>query len=204
MFTGIIEDVGTLQEIIPLGSGQRLHIRSRLAPELHPDQSMAVNGVCLTVTEVSEQTFTVEVVEETLRKTALSTWTPGLPLNLERALSMQGRLDGHLVQGHVDTTAEVISLHMEQTGRLYTFRYPAEWSPYLILHGSVALDGISLTVASLNKNTFTVAIIPHTYTHTNVPTWRKGTRVNVEFDLLGKYVVRYLNLHPPKALNPSV
>ena len=203
MFTGIIEDVGTLEDLRPQGQGRRMRIRSKLAPALHPDQSIAVNGVCLTVVDVSEQTFTVDVVEETLRKTTLANWKPGTLLNLERALSLQGRLDCHLVQGHVDTTTAILRIAPETMGTLYTFRTPSSWEPYLIPHGSIALDGISLTIASLETDTFTVAIIPYTYTHTNVRTWQVGTRVNVECDILGKYVVRYLEQRTARGLNPN-
>ncbi len=192
MFTGIIEEVGQIARIDPLKGGRRLTIRANFAGALRPDQSVAVNGVCLTVVATEAQTFTVEVVEETLRKTTLGRLTEGMPVNLERALPADGRLDGHFVQGHVDTTGEVVAVEEEATDRLYRIRFPRALRPYLIPTGSIAIDGISLTVARLEEETLTVAIIPHTFRKTNVPTWRPGTPVNLEFDMIGKYVIGWL------------
>ncbi|WP_054684220.1 riboflavin synthase [Rhodothermus marinus] len=192
MFTGIIEEVGQIARIDPLGGGRRLTIRANFAGALRPDQSVAVNGVCLTVVAADAQTFTVEVVEETLRKTTLGRLTDGMPVNLERALPASGRLDGHFVQGHVDTTGEVVSVEVEETDRLYRIRFSRAFRPYLIPTGSIAIDGISLTVARLEEETLTVAIIPHTFRKTNVSTWLPGTPVNLEFDMIGKYVIGWL------------
>jgi len=201
MFTGIIEEVGQIARVDPLGGGRRLTIRANFAGALRPDQSVAVNGVCLTVVAADAQTFTVEVVEETLRKTTLGRLTDGMPVNLERALPADGRLDGHFVQGHVDTTGEVVSVEVEETDRLYRIRFPRAFRPYLIPTGSIAIDGISLTVARLEEETLTVAIIPHTFQKTNVPTWQPGTPVNLEFDMIGKYVIGWLTHgRDPKAV----
>ncbi len=192
VFTGIVEETGRIVRIEPLGAGRRLTIRANFADALRPDQSVAVNGVCLTVVEATASTFTVEVVAETLRKTTLGYLAEGMPVNLERALPATGRLDGHFVQGHVDTTGEVIAVTKETTDRLYRIRFPRAFRPYLIPTGSIAIDGISLTVARLEEETLTVAIIPHTFRKTNVPTWKPGTPVNLEFDMIGKYVVNWL------------
>lgn len=192
MFTGIIEELGRVQQIEPLGGGMRLTIAAQMAPTLRPDQSVAVNGVCLTVVSASAAHFEVVVVEETLRKTTLGSLKPGMPVNLERALQAGARLDGHFVQGHVDTMGEVLEVIPEATGRLYRIRFPEAFRMYVVPTGSIALDGISLTVARLEGDTLTVAIIPHTLAKTNVSTWQPGGRVNIEFDVLGKYVVAWL------------
>ena len=192
MFTGIIEEVGKIAAMRDLGGGRRLSVEAKMAPELRPDQSVAVNGVCQTVVAVEGTTFDVVAVEETLRKTTFGALTAETPVNLERALQPTGRLDGHFVQGHVDATGTVIAVEKEQTNGLYRVRFEAQFTPYLIPVGSITLDGISLTVARLDERELTVAIIPQTYDHTNVPTWKPGTRVNIEFDMIGKYVVRWL------------
>lgn len=192
MFTGIIEEVGRLVSIRDLGGGRRLTLEASFAPELRPDQSVAVNGACQTVVAVQGKTFDVVAVEETLRKTTLSSLQAGSPVNLERALQPTGRLDGHFVQGHVDATGVVTSVEAELTNWLYRIRFEDRFAPYVIPVGSIALDGISLTVARLDYNELTVAIIPHTYEHTTISTWQTNTPVNLEFDMIGKYVVGWL------------
>ena len=192
MFTGIIEEVGRIAAVRDLGGGRRLSVEAKMAPELRPDQSVAINGVCQTVVAVEATTFEVVAVEETLRKTTVGALTAGMPVNLERALQPTGRLDGHFVQGHVDATGDVVSVEKEQTNWLYRVRFDPQFAPYLIPVGSITLDGISLTIARLDETDLTVAIIPHTYDNTNVATWKPGTRVNMEFDMIGKYVVRWL------------
>ena len=198
MFTGIIEEVGTVAAIEPLGSdraGKRLTIEAEMAPELRVDQSVSINGACQTVVEVDSDTstFAVDTIEETLRKTSFAYLNAGTPVNLERALQAGDRLDGHFVQGHVDTTGTVEAVEREETDWLYTIRFDPQYAAYLIPVGSIAVDGISLTVARLDEDTFTVAIIPHTYEETNVSSaWTEGAAVNLEFDLIGKYVARSL------------
>ena len=193
MFTGIIEEVGKIAAVRDLGGGRRLRVEAKMTPELRPDQSVAINGVCQTVVAVEGTTFDVVAVEETLRKTTVGALTAGMPVNLERALQPTGRLDGHFVQGHVDATGTVAAVEKEQTNWLYRVRFDPQFAPYLIPVGSIALDGISLTVARLDETDLTVAIIPHTYTHTTVATWKPGTCVNMEFDMIGKYVVGWLS-----------
>jgi len=198
MFTGIIEDVGTVTAIEPLGSdraGKRLTIEAEMAPELQVDQSVSINGACQTVVDVDSDasTFAVDTIEETLRKTSFGDLDAGTPVNLERALQAGDRLDGHFVQGHVDTTGTVEQVEHEETDWLYTIRFDPQYAAYLIPVGSISVDGISLTVARLGDDTFTVAIIPHTYEETNVSSaWTEGAAVNLEFDLVGKYVARSL------------
>ena len=191
MFTGIIEEVGTVKQVDDLGGGRRLTIGASFASALEPDESIAVNGACQTVVGHTGEVFRVDTIEETLRKTTLCDLAPGDAVNLERPLQFNGRLDGHFVQGHVDTTGTVVAVEKEETDRLYRIRFDEQFAPYLIPVGSVALDGISLTVARLDEDTLTVAIIPHTYQKTTVSGWEEGVRVNLEFDLIGKYVVRW-------------
>lgn len=192
MFTGIIEAVGRVAAVRDLGGGRRFTVEAPFARELRVDQSVAINGACQTVVATTDTTFDVIAVEETLRKTTFERFRSGTPVNLERALAPSGRLDGHFVQGHVDATGEVTAVEKEQTNWLYRVRFDDRFAPYLIPVGSIALDGISLTVARLDAHELTVAIIPHTYEKTTVHTWQPGTPVNLEFDLIGKYVVRWL------------
>lgn len=192
MFTGIIEEVGKVEAIEERGGGRRLTIAAKMAPALRPDVSVSVSGACQTVVDVRSETFSVIAVEETLRKTTFGELAPGDPVNLERAMQPSSRLDGHFVQGHVDATGTVLGVEEEASSWLYRIGFDARFAPYLIPVGSITIDGISLTVARLEENTLTVAIIPHTYEHTTVPTWTSGKEVNLEFDLIGKYVVRWL------------
>jgi len=195
MFTGIIEEVGAVTHIDDLGGGKRLTIEADMAPELQVDQSVSIDGACQTVVDVDADagTFAVDSIEETLRKTTFGALTAGTPVNLERALQVGDRLDGHFVQGHVDATGIIVSVEREETDWLYTIEFDPEYASYLIPVGSISVDGISLTVARLDEGTFTVAIIPHTHEVTTVAeTWTEGAAVNLEFDLIGKYVARSL------------
>lgn len=193
MFTGIIEEVGRLKEIEAFGGGRKLAIQCSFASELKVDQSVAVNGACQTVVAVHKDSFEVVAIEETLRKTTFGEFEAGIPLNLERAMPMNGRLDGHFVLGHVDATGTVTSVTHEETNWLIEVSFDHVYEPYIIPVGSITIDGISLTVARLEANTLTVAIIPHTFEHTNVSGWKAGSKVNLEFDMIGKYVVRWLD-----------
>jgi len=197
MFTGIIESTGKLSSIVDLGGGIEFRISSNLATGLTVDDSIAVNGVCLTVVRKTDQDFTVQLVEETLRKTSLGRLMEGSTVNLERAMVLGARLDGHIVQGHVDTTGVVLQFVEEATGWLIEIGYPAEFSDYIIGRGSIAVDGISLTVARDGDNSFTVAIIPYTREHTNLKGVAVGSIVNLEFDLIGKYVLKYMKNKTP-------
>jgi len=194
MFTGIIEELGRVAAVRELGGGRRLTINAKFAPELRVDESVSVNGACQTVVAVSGETFDVVAIEETLRKTTLGAFRVGTRVNLERAMRPTGRLDGHIVQGHVDATGTVTAVEALATSHLYRIRFDAAFAPYIIPVGSIAIDGISLTVARLEGHEFTVAIIPHTTQLTNVADWIPGAAVNLEFDMIGKYVVRWLSL----------
>ena len=192
MFTGIIEEVGTVAEVTPLAGGRRLRLACSFATELAVDESVAVDGVCLTVVARDADAFEAVAVEETLSKTALGDRQPGDGVNLERALVLGDRLDGHLVQGHVDATGTVERVDALDGSHLVWVRYPRDHAHLLIPRGSVTVDGISLTVARLDEppGTFALAIIPHTWDHTTARHWAKGDRVSLEFDLVGKYVLR--------------
>ncbi len=194
MFTGIIEEVGRVAAAEPLEGGRRLTVEASFAAELRVDQSVAVSGACQTVVAQDEARFSVVAVEETLAKTTFGGLREGDRVNLERAMPAGGRLDGHFVQGHVDATGEVESVEALADSHLVRVRYPERFAPYLIPVGSVTLDGISLTVARLDgeRPVLTVALIPHTWAHTTAADWRPGRAVNLEFDLIGKYVVRAL------------
>lgn len=192
MFTGIIEEVGTVAAVTPLAGGRRVRIACSFADALRVDESVAVDGVCLTVVAQDADGFEAVAVEETLSKTALGERAQGDGVNLERAMVLGARLDGHLVQGHVDTTGVVDTVEALADSHLVRVRYPAEHAAYLIPRGSICVDGISLTVARLDDEpgTFALAIIPHTWEKTTAGSWQPGARVNLEFDLVGKYVLR--------------
>jgi len=195
MFTGIIKEVGTVKSIQPLDGGREISITCDLASQLEVDQSISINGACHTVTAVNHSSFTVQSVAETLGKTNIGELDVGDNVNLERSLRADQLLDGHLVQGHVDGTGEISAIKKESEDRLFSVKYPAEFKDLIVPRGSITIDGISLTVASQENTTFTVAIIPYTFNHTTMKDREVGDRVNLEFDVLGKYVVRYLQNH---------
>ncbi len=200
MFTGIVETVGSLRSLEERGQAVRLRVDApRIAADLRPGDSVAVNGACLTVTEVDGAVLAFDAVRETLDRTALAALRPGARVNLERALRADGRLDGHLVQGHVDATGRVRAL--ERAGddvRLFV-DCDADFAEWLVEKGSVAIDGVSLTVVGVEKAGFDVALIPHTLAETTLGERRPGDRVNLEADVLGKYVKRYLDRTRPGA-----
>lgn len=203
MFTGIVEAVGRVERVEPLTGARRVRIAAPFAHALRVDESVAVDGVCLTVVAHDDAAFEAVAVEETLAKTTLGRLAAGDAVNLERALAVGGRLDGHLVQGHVDTVGEIASVEALADSHLVRVAYPDAFARLLIPRGSIAVDGVSLTVARLDEpqvgasqpaGTFAVAVIPHTWTHTTAAEWRAGRAVNLEFDLVGKYVVRGMGL----------
>lgn len=195
MFTGIISEVGKIQAITELSGGCELQISCSFSASTHEDESISVNGVCLTVVEPSADSFTVQCVDETLRKTTLGTLVEGDPVNLERSLTLEKAIEGHIVQGHVDTVGTIVSIEQKDNDRLVTISYPEEYIPFIVGRGSITMDGISLTVAREEKtrHEFIVAIIPYTWNHTNLKGKREGDTVNLEFDIFGKYIVRYLD-----------
>ncbi|MDQ3393869.1 MAG: riboflavin synthase [Bacteroidota bacterium] len=194
MFTGIIEHIGKINKIVAKGTNLTFWIESTLAPELKVDQSLAHNGTCLTVEEIVGQEYAVTAIDETLQKTNLGKLKVGDMLNLERAMVMNGRLDGHIVQGHVDQIGRVKSVKDQDGSWIYHFEYDPVPGHITIEKGSICVNGVSLTCFNSDVNTFSVAIIPYTYEHTNFKNLRQGDFVNLEFDVLGKYVKKLLSM----------
>ena len=190
MFTGIIETLGTIQEIKKENTNLHISIASTITDELKVDQSVAHNGVCLTVVAINKNQYTVTAINETLEKTNLSDLKVGDLVNLERAMKLGDRLDGHIVQGHVDQIGVCTSIEEANGSWIYTFKYDEKYNNITIEKGSITVNGVSLTVVNSKKNEFSVAIIPYTYEHTNFKTFEVNTKVNLEFDVIGKYVSR--------------
>lgn len=194
MFTGIIESSGIVKEVINNGSNKTFWIESPISHELKVDQSVSHSGVCLTVEELNGNAHRVTAIKETLEKTNLGGWSAGTLVNLERSLQLGDRLDGHIVQGHIDAVA-ICKKMVEKDGSWeYTFEFPKKFASLLIEKGSIAINGISLTAFNVKRKIFTVAIIPYTFEHTNIKKVIKGSKVNLEFDMIGKYLLRKLSL----------
>lgn len=194
MFTGLIEAIGELGEIKPTPGGFRLRMQTSLAPGLTPGESVAVNGVCLTVVSSDETGFHADVSPETARVTTLAALKLGTLVNLERPLKADSRLGGHFVQGHVDGVGSIEELRHEGDCHWLTVKYPPVLAPYLVRKGSIAVDGISLTIAGLDEKVFDVQIVPFTWEHTNLQGSKAFDAVNIECDILGKYVARVAEL----------
>ncbi|WP_269224097.1 riboflavin synthase [Flavobacterium sp. IMCC34518] len=190
MFTGIIETLGTVQEVKKEQDNLHITIDSSITEELKVDQSVAHNGICLTVVAIDKDLYTVTAIGETIKKTNISTWDVGDKINLERAMKLGDRLDGHIVQGHVDQVGSCVAANETNGSWFYTFEYDSSLQNITIEKGSITVNGVSLTVVDSGKNNFSVAIIPYTYEHTNFHTFVVGTKVNLEFDVIGKYVSR--------------
>ena len=189
MFTGIVEKIGRVAKISLQGKNRHFFIESELAPELKIAQSVAHNGVCLTVVGIQGKVYEVVAIDETLQKTSLGTWQVGDSVNLERAMKLGDRLDGHIVQGHVDQTGLCHSIEDAQGSRIFTFHYDPSVGNMTIEKGSITVNGVSLTVVNSQKGVFSVAVIPYTYEHTSFHTLKVGDKVNLEFDVIGKYVL---------------
>ncbi|CAN5876490.1 riboflavin synthase [soil metagenome] len=194
MFTGIIEQTGIVEATEKAGTNLLLWVRSSLSAELKIDQSVSHNGVCLTVEEIKGDKHRITAIDETLQKTNLGHWAPGTIVNLERCMPMNGRLDGHIVQGHVDSLATCVNTIQKEGSWEYGFELDEKFAAFIIEKGSISLNGISLTIFNVTNNGFTVAIIPYTYEHTNMQQLKKGDTVNIEFDIIGKYVNRISQL----------
>jgi riboflavin synthase len=190
MFTGIVEKIGLVKEVIATGSNRSFWIESPVSSSLKTDQSVSHNGVCLTVEEVKGGCHRVTAIDETLQKTNLGYWQAGTLVNLERCLQLNDRLDGHLVQGHVDATGTCNKVKEKDGSWEFEISFPAKFSSLVIEKGSVCLNGISLTAFNVKKKKFTVAIIPYTYNNTNIKELKKGDTVNIEFDIIGKYILK--------------
>lgn len=201
MFTGIVESVGVIKEIAASGTNKIFWIESLLSSSFKIDQSVAHNGICLTVEEVQKNLHRVTAVEETLAKTDLNQWKAGTQINIERSLLPTNLLDGHFVQGHVDTTGTCKKIKDRQGSHEFKFDFPEKFAALIIEKGSVCVNGISLTAFDVKKHSFKVAVIPYTFRHTNLQFIKEGSLVNLEFDMIGKYILRNLSLkkQPPKS-----
>ncbi len=194
MFTGIIEDLGTIKKLVKDGGNLHISVNTSITDELKVDQSMAHNGVCLTVVSIDGNTYTVTAIQETLNKTNFGLLAENDLVNLERAMKLNDRLDGHIVQGHVDQTANCIAISEEDGSWVFTFEYDKNTNNITIEKGSITVNGVSLTVVNSKLNTFSVAIIPYTYNNTTFKNLKIGDKVNLEFDVIGKYVKRLNDL----------
>lgn len=190
MFTGIIETIGTIKEITQEDNNLHITVNSSITQELKIDQSVAHNGICLTVVNISEDSYTVTAIKETIEKTNIASWKENDAVNLERAMKLGDRLDGHIVQGHVDQIGICKEIREANGSWYFTFEYDPTLHNITIEKGSITINGTSLTVVNSKLNEFSVAIIPYTYEHTNFKTFKTGTIVNLEFDVIGKYVKR--------------
>lgn len=194
MFTGIIESQGQVREIISTGTNKTFWIESPLSSTFKIDQSVSHNGVCLTVEDIKDNLHRVTAIHETLEKTDLHQWSIGSQVNLERSLLPSTRVDGHFVQGHVDTTATCKKIRDKNGSFEFDFEFPKKFAALVIEKGSIAVNGISLTAFAVKKDSFRVAIIPYTHQHTNLSHLKEGETVNLEFDMIGKYILRKLSL----------
>ena len=194
MFTGIIETLGEIKALHKDGGNVHITIASTVTDELKIDQSVAHNGVCLTVIAIDKNEYTVTAIQETIDKTNLSDWKTGDFVNLERAMKLGDRLDGHIVQGHVDQTGICKSIEEANGSWYFTFEYDPILNNLTIEKGSITINGVSLTVVNSLKSEFSVAIIPYTYEHTNFKNFKIGTKINLEFDVIGKYVSKLYSL----------
>ncbi|MEL0645431.1 riboflavin synthase [Olleya sp. Ti.3.14] len=195
MFTGIIETLGTVKQLTTVKDNLDITIESTITNQLKIDQSVAHNGVCLTVVEINDDQYKVTAIKETLDKTNIGDLQINDIVNIERAMKLGDRLDGHIVQGHVDQTALCIEAKETNGSWLYTFKYDPELNNITIEKGSITVNGVSLTVVNSQKNSFSVAIIPYTHEHTNFKQFKIGTKINLEFDVIGKYVKRLNELN---------
>ena len=194
MFTGIIETLGTIKEISKDQENLHLKVTTSITNELKIDQSVAHNGICLTVVAIENDTYTVTAIKETVEKTTISSWQKNDVINIERAMKLGERLDGHIVQGHVDQIGRCLNIEEANGSWYFTFEYDKNLSNITIEKGSITINGTSLTVVNSKETEFSVAIIPYTYENTNFKTFKKGTIVNLEFDVIGKYVKRIYDL----------
>ncbi len=195
MFTGIIETQGLIKKVKETGSNKVFWVKSPISQKLKADQSVSHDGVCLTVEEVKNNTHRVTAISETLTKTTLNEWQPGYKVNLERCLKINARLDGHFVQGHIDEIGICIKKTEKEGSWLFSFQFPEKFSELMIEKGSITINGISLTAFNVTETTFDVAIIPYTFENSNIKNADIGSKVNLEFDMIGKYINRKLFLN---------
>ncbi|MEO5649717.1 MAG: riboflavin synthase [Ginsengibacter sp.] len=198
MFTGIIEALGEIKQISIDGSNRIFFIKSELASHVKIDESISHNGICLTVEDIKKDSYRVTAIKETLQKTNAGLWNPGEIINLERSMKMNGRIDGHIVQGHVDGTAICVKRKDKEGSMEFTFEFDRIFASLIIEKGSVCVNGVSLTAFNVTQTTFDVAIIPYTFSHTNFKNLMENGEVNIEYDMMGKYVNRIVQLKDNK------
>lgn len=198
MFTGIVEDWAEVKDLNEANGILTIELFSEIADEFKVDQSVAHNGVCLTVTELQDKNYKVQAIEETLAKTNLGSLKIGDHVNLERSLKVGDRLDGHWVQAHVDEVAELLEITKNEDNRVLTFQYPQEFRELVVEKGSITVNGVSLTVVDAVENHFSIALIPYTWEHTNLSKMKIGDFANIEFDILGKYFLKSMHLRSEK------
>jgi riboflavin synthase len=193
MFTGLIEEIGIIKSIAGVGGGKRIVVECKeILSDTKVDDSISINGICQTVVKMNANSFEFDSVEETIKKTTIPFWKENQKVNLERALKLSDRFGGHLVMGHVDTVGEIVRINKLQSSAIYEVDFPASFSKYIIQHGSITINGTSLTIANHTSTTLEVSIIPHTLTKTLIKDLRIGDKVNLEFDMIGKYVEKLL------------
>ena len=203
MFTGIIEEKGTVAAVRKGNVSSKITFRASVVlSDIHEGDSIAVNGVCLTATDITDSTFTADVMAETMRRSSLGSLKPGDCVNMERAMLCGGRFGGHIVSGHIDGTGKIVSMKREENAVWVTVAASSSIMKYIVEKGSVALDGISLTVASVTDNDFKVSIIPHTASETTLLSKQPGNLINIECDMIGKYVEKLMGLNPESTGNP--
>jgi riboflavin synthase len=194
MFTGIIQDTGKIKRIVRKGSGRQIVIECRdIQSDIKPGASIACNGICLTVTSFDRNEITLEAMEETISRTTLSYWQTGERINLERGVMAGSNLDGHIVQGHVDSISNVLRIERREASKILEIAIPEGYGTLIVDKGSIALNGVSLTVASIKAKSFTVSLVGYTLEQTNLNDLKPGSRLNIEFDIIGKYITRYLD-----------
>lgn len=204
MFTGLIEEIGTIRSIVSIGGGSRFTVQAdKVMEDIKIDDSVSVNGVCQTVVAVNSNQFQIEAIEETMRKSTLGKFSVGMKVNLERAAQLGSRLGGHLVQGHVDCRGKVISVDEKATEVQIWIEFPTEFEAYVIPVGSIAVNGVSLTIARVQGNKFMLTIIPHTWKVTTLNMLKAGSEINLEFDLIGKYVEKMMKGKLPQKTKSS-
>ena len=194
MFTGIVEEIGKIRKLVKESTNLHIEVEAKMTPELKIDQSVSHNGVCLTVVSIKDHQYTVTAIQETLNKTNLNGLVEGDSVNLERGMKLGDRLDGHIVQGHVDQTAKCTDVQDIDGSWQFTFEYDPSLNNITIEKGSITINGVSLTVVNSGRNSFSVAIIPYTFENTTFKQIKKGSTVNLEFDVIGKYVKRITEL----------
>ena len=204
MFTGIIEEIGTISSIQALGAGKKISIiANKVFSDLKIDDSISINGVCQTVVNIQDKQFVVEAVEETLKKTTFNKLISGNKVNLERALTLNTRLGGHLALGHVDCVGSIYSIQKQTAGILIWINFPQEFNQLIVPIGSICIDGVSLTIAQTENSKLMVSIIPHTYEMTTFNKYKSGTEVNLEFDIIGKYIKKLTSSYFNKTISPK-